>query len=134
MAKSDKTRQAEELSIEQLNAIEMLITGASDAQVAEVVGVSRQTVCDWRNRDAEFAAALERKRQDIWRSHEDNLRALVAEAIGVLRQNLSSQDERIKMAAAVHILRSVGLYGQSLEPVGRTSITGVMLDWAMREM
>lgn len=131
MSRIDKSRQARELSIEQLNAIELLITGMSDGEVAEAVGVSRQTVCEWRNQDAEFKAKLERKRQDVWRVHEDNLRALVSQAIDILKQNMSSQDERVKMAAAVHVLRSVGLYGQSLEPVGATSAESILLkDWA----
>ncbi len=46
MAKPDKERQS--LSIEQQNAIDMLVLGKSDREVAEAVGVSRQTVCGWR--------------------------------------------------------------------------------------
>lgn len=132
LAKSDKTRQSRELSIEQLNAIDYLVSGVSDAEVADAVGVSRQTVCDWRNKDLEFAAALERKRQDIWRGHEDIIRALISQSVCVLKQSLSSEDERIRMAAAVHVLRCVGLYGHSLEPVGDTTADAIALrNWSM---
>jgi predicted DNA-binding protein (UPF0251 family) len=118
MAKVNKNIQQKELSIEQLNAIELLITGSPDADVAQAVGVSRQTVWDWRNHDDEFAAQLERKRKALWASHEDNLRSLISKAIDILRQGMASDDERIKQAAAVHVLRCVGIYGNSIEPVG----------------
>ena len=126
MAKRDKTRQVRELSIEQLNAIEMLIAGSSDAQAAEAIGVSRQTVCDWRNNDTEFRYALERRRKDVWCNQEDTLRAMVSRALSVLEANLSSQDEHIRQAAAVHVLRSVGLYGQALKPRGATSAESLL--------
>lgn len=53
--KPDKTRQ---LSQEQMNAIEHLLQGRSDRAAAEAVGVSRQTVWEWRNRDPLFIAEL----------------------------------------------------------------------------
>jgi hypothetical protein len=125
MAKAYKSIPKNELSIEQLNAIELLITGASDQAVADQVGVSRQTVWDWRNNDDEFAAYLERKRQEVWVSHEDDLRSLITRAIDILRQGMSSDDERIRQASAVHVLRCVGLYGQSIEPVGDTTAAAI---------
>ena len=36
----------------------------------------------------------------------------------ILRDGMQSDDERIKQAAAVHVLRCVGIYGNSIEPVG----------------
>ena len=127
MAKSSKSIQKIELSIEQLNAIELLITGASDASTAEAVGVSRQTITAWRNDDFEFAAQLERKRQDLWASHEDDLRSLITRAIEILRHGMQSEDERIQIVAAVHVLRCVGIYGQSIEPVGDTTAEQVAM-------
>lgn len=132
--KNIQQQPAHELSIEQLNAIELLITGASDQAVADQVGVSRQTVWDWRNNDNEFAAQLERKRQALWAYHEDDLRSLITRAIEILRGGMQSDDERIQIVAAVHVLRSVGLYGQSLQPVGDTSADQVALSKALVSM
>lgn len=53
MAKSDKNGQ---LNIEQENAIDLLIQGKSDREVAEAIGVARQTVNQWER--AERMAAL----------------------------------------------------------------------------
>jgi transcriptional regulator with XRE-family HTH domain len=107
VTKTDKTRQ--DLSIEQQNAIEMLITGQSDAQVAEAVGVSRQTVWQWRNRDAYFRAELFAKRASLYSEYQDALRALVPEALAVLRQSLSSEDEHIRLRAVSLLLKASAL-------------------------
>lgn len=118
MTKADRTRQ---LSIEQLNAIDLLVQGKSDREVAEAVGVSRQTVTEWRNRNAVFAAELNRRRQEVWGAQVERLRQLVARAVDVLEQDLEQTDDpRLRQSAAVHILRCVGLYGASLEPTGPT--------------
>ncbi|GFN22439.1 helix-turn-helix domain-containing protein [Thermanaeromonas sp. C210] len=46
--KSNKTQHKEALSIEQLNAIDLLVLGKTDKEVAEAVGVHRCTVTSWR--------------------------------------------------------------------------------------
>lgn len=127
MAKSDKTRQ---LSIEQENAIDLLLQGKSDREVAEAVGVARQTVTEWRNNNAIFVAELNRRRQEIWGSQTERLRQLVAQAVSVLEQDLQQkQDLRLRQAAAVHILRAVGLYGCDLQPRGATDPEDVEAGW-----
>lgn len=125
MAKTSKSIQKKELSVEQLNAIELLITGSPDQAVADQVGVSRQTITAWRNDDFEFAAQLESKRQALWASHEDGLRSLITRAIEILRDGMQSQDERIRIVSAVHVLRGVGLYGQNIQPVGDTTAASI---------
>ena len=62
--KPDKTRQ---LSQEQENAVEHMLQGQSDRAVAEAVGVSRQTVSEWKNHDPLFIAELNRQRVELWR-------------------------------------------------------------------
>ena len=43
-----------QLSVKQENAIDMLVTEATDSEVAQVVGVNRVTVTRWRLYDAQF--------------------------------------------------------------------------------
>ncbi len=133
MAKSSKSIQKIELSVEQLNAIELLVTGATDQAVADQIGLSRQTITDWRNNNNEFAATLERKRQALWATHEDDLRSLISKAIEILRQGMESKDQRIAIGAAVHVLRAVGLYSASLKPGGDTSAYMVGLSKSLLE-
>ncbi|NPV54733.1 MAG: helix-turn-helix domain-containing protein [Firmicutes bacterium] len=126
--KADKTRQ---LTIEQQNAIDLLLQGKSDREVAEAVGVSHQTVTEWRNNNAVFVAELNRRRQETWGSQIERLRQLVAQAVSVLEEGLQQkQDLRLRQAAAVHILRAIGLYGVNLAPKGATDPEGIEAEWA----
>jgi hypothetical protein len=131
MAKVDRTRQVE-LSIEQQNAIEMLIVGKSDRETAEACGVSRQTVNEWRNNNALFLAELNSRRAALWESDIDRLRSIVGEAITILEEDLSGNDEKARRAAAIHLLRAVGIYGANLKPEGPISASDIERDWLLK--
>jgi len=60
MTGKDKTRQ---LNIKQENAIDLLLQGKSDREIAGAAGVSRQTVTDWRNQNALFASEMNHKKK-----------------------------------------------------------------------
>ncbi len=129
MTKTDKPRQ---LTVQQQNAIDMLILGKSDREAAEAVGVSRQTVCTWRHEHAGFIAELNRRRGEVWSAHTDRLRQLVSAAVDVLEANLGSDDARLRQEAAVHVLKATGLYGANLAPSGPTDSEGVELERQMQ--
>lgn len=61
-----KYKREQGLTIEQLNAIDVLITGKSDQAVADAVGVSRPTVTSWRLYDPYFQAELNKRRRETW--------------------------------------------------------------------
>lgn len=105
MAKGDKTRQKETLSIEQLNAIDLLVMGKCDREVAEAVGVSRQTVTGWRLYNPYFQAELNRRRKEIWGAAVDRFRSLLLKSLDTVERALDEGDAR----TAVEILRMAGL-------------------------
>jgi hypothetical protein len=100
---------APQLTPEQLNAIDLLILGKTDREVSELVGVRRETVTKW-HRNPFFTADLNVKREALWTDSKLRLRALASEAVNVLTNGLHSEDEKISISAAVHILKTVGLY------------------------
>lgn len=100
---------APRLTPEQLNAIDLLILGKTDREVSEIVGVRRETITKW-HKNPFFTAELNVKREDLWRDSKLRLRALASEAVNVLTNGLHSTDEKIAIMAAVHILKTVGLY------------------------
>ena len=111
----DKTGQ---LNPEQEQAIALILTGQTDQAIADAVGVTRQTVNGWRNHHPEFIAVLNQHRAVIWEAHTERLRGLASGAIDTLADALDDDDPKEQRAAAVHILKACGLYGQSLQPVG----------------
>ena len=113
--KSDESGQ---LNPEQEQAIALILTGQTDQAIADAVGVTRQTVNGWRNHNANFIAVLNQRRAVIWESHTERLRGLASGAIDTLAVALDDDDPKEQRAAAVHILKACGLYGQSLQPVG----------------
>lgn len=137
MTKPDATRQQEGApSIKQRNAIELLVAGRTDAETAEAVGVTRQTVNGWRNHDAEFLAALNARRRELWGAQEERLRYLVARAVDVLEQDLADDygpRRLLRQAAAIHVLRSVGLYGDVKAPSGGTDAVEIRAGWEDRK-
>ncbi len=102
------------LSVEQLNAIDILVQGRTDQETAETVGVARETVTRWRNDNPHFTAELNRQRRLIWSDSHDRLRALAGKAVDVLETSLEEGDSRV----AVEVLKAVGLYGQVRPPSG----------------
>ena len=57
------------------------------------------------------------KRVETWNKAVDELRGLVPRAVQVLAAGLDSDDPKLQQAAALHILRAVGIYGKDLEPI-----------------
>ena len=108
---------APRLTVEQLNAIDLLILGKTDKEVSNLVGVRRETVTKW-HRNPFFIAELNSRREALWIDSKLRLRALASEAIEVLSDGLHHEDMKIAISAAVHILKTIGLYDtEGKEPV-----------------
>ena len=116
--KLDKNQQFKPLSQEQLNAIEYLLQGKSDAATAEAVGVVRTTIWEWRNRNPVFIAELNRQRAELWDEARERLKALANRALDVVEAQLHNSDPKIAMAAARHVLKGTRLLGDTSLPVG----------------
>ena len=133
VTKRHKTSQRGALSTNHLNAIDLLVLGRSDRDVAEQVEVSRETVTRWRNDNPHFIAELNRKRQALWHGDHDRLRALVGKALDTLEQAVEGGDVK----AAIAILKAVKLYGSVEAPGGETDPELVLVEqaaqWAMDE-
>jgi hypothetical protein len=99
------------LSIEQQNAIDLLITGISDREVAEKVGVVRQTVTKWRSFHPEFIAELGRRREEVWGFSADKIRSLLPRAIEVVEQTIDDPQNPDRLKLAVEILKQSGIIG-----------------------
>ncbi|BER92753.1 helix-turn-helix domain-containing protein [Atrimonas thermophila] len=78
-----------QLTVKQLNAIDLLLLGKTTQEVAEAVGVTRSTISMWLNRNPYFQQELERKRQEVWGSALDRMRSLTFKALDVIENSLN---------------------------------------------
>ena len=92
------------LNDKQLNAIHLLVSGLTDTEVAEQIGVSRQTVNQWKNQDDDFIYELNKQRSEIWNQFGDHYRSLIPKAIKVLEEGLDSEDPKMRLEVARLIL------------------------------
>ncbi len=67
-------------------AVELMLAGMSDGDIAERARVSRKTINTWRNQNEDFRAVLAKRRKATRERHQDELSGLVSEAIGVMRE------------------------------------------------
>lgn len=129
--KSDKTRQ---LSQEQINAIEHLLQGNSDNVIAETVGVSRQTIWEWRKQDPLFIAEVNRRRIELWNEACERMKSLANRALDVLELQLNSGDPKTSLAAAKYVLQGTQLLGDTnLRVGGPTNPEEIILEKFRRE-
>lgn len=105
------------LTPEQLNAIDLLIFGKTDKEVAETIAVGRNTISKWY-KNAFFIAELNARREELWKDAKLRLKSLAHEAVDVLSNGLHSSDEKVAITSAVHILKTVGLYGDVKDSFG----------------
>ena len=101
--------EQKDLKDQQLLAIPLIVAGKSDAQVAEAVGVARETVNRWRNHDEDFQNELSQSRRAHINARISALSSVNTKAIEVLENLLDSDDEQTRLRAAMHLLKTVPL-------------------------
>ena len=126
MTNSDEIRQ---LNQKQLNAIELLLQGKNDGEVAEEVSVARQTINEWKNHNSGFIAEINLRRHSMWAAQVERLRGLIEQAVNVVETDLQSNDPKAKRNASIHILKCVGLYGEQLKPIGDIDADVIEKKW-----
>jgi transposase len=97
------------LSDKQEMAIELVVCGMNDRDIAEQTGKSRQTINRWHNHDPDFRAVLAERRKETRERHRDELSGLVSEAIGVMREVMREGDMSTRLRSAQAVLRMSGL-------------------------
>jgi hypothetical protein len=134
MAETIKPDKIRPLSQEQIDAIEYLLQGKSDKVIAEIVGVSRQTIWEWRKQDPLFIAEVNRRRVALWNEACERMKSLANRALDVLELQLNSNDPKTSLAAAKYVLQGTQLLGDTnLRVGGPTNPKQIILEKLRRE-
>jgi transposase-like protein len=86
-------------SRKQERALELMLTGQTDTQIAKALGITRQTLYNWRNLDARFIRALGERRSILREQTQEELLELSHGAIRAVKAALASKDERVQLQA-----------------------------------
>jgi hypothetical protein len=98
---------SEPLSVEREHATDGLLTGKTDRETAEAVGVSRWTGQPWRTQPSRCMATVEQKRAEVWHGAQEKFRSRLSNAVENLGQAVESAD----LKASIERLKAVGMYG-----------------------
>lgn len=107
------------LTVQQQNAIDLLVTGCSDKEAADKLGLNRSTVTRWRLYHPAFKAELNAQREAVWGTAKEKLRGLVLDAIELLAQEMNRTDSEDRIEIAMSLLKLVRI-GEGLSPSGLT--------------
>lgn len=84
----------------QERALDLMLQGHTDTQIAKSLGVTRQTLYNWRNLDARFMKAQSERRSILREQMREALLELSQDAIRAVKTALASNDERFQLQAA----------------------------------
>jgi hypothetical protein len=104
------------LSIEQRNAIDLLILGKTDQETADTVGVSRETVWSWHHEHPLFMSTLELRRAEVWGPAGERLRSLMSKAV----ENIAEAIEGGNLTASWELLKCTSMYGGVVNVLSET--------------
>lgn len=119
------------LTIHQLNAIDLLVIGKTDKEVADLVAVNRVTVTKWRNYDIYFQAELNKRRKEVWNTSIDRIRNLVPKAIERLEQEIEAENS---WKVALEIVKIAGISSNDVKHIGKEDPNQILSEMAQQKM
>ena len=88
-------------------------------EIAKEVGVHRVTLSNWRLHHPGFQAALNARRVAVWSGSQDRMRALLGQAMDVVKEDLQSPSPgRSKLA--LEVLKLGGIGSENFGVIGPT--------------
>lgn len=135
MAKRREAEEPKSLTAAQEQAILLLASGETVTATADAVGVSRQTISEWANRDPDFIAALNRIRQETLDAGADRLRNMVGAALDAVEAGMNSEELSAKDRASLGmaLLKQVGL-SERAGSTGNTDAASIRRSRALTDM
>jgi hypothetical protein len=109
------------LTPQQELAVELLVAGATDQEVANELGVHRVTVTRWRLYHPAVQAAINQQRKDLRTVQQQRLEALTSKALDALDEELDKPGVfRARLALQVLRLQVSHESRESVESIGPT--------------
>ncbi len=94
------------VSLKQHNAIELLLIGKTDLEVAQLIGVDSETILRWRNQEPDFINAMNALRAAVWSDSVSRLSNLLAKSLDVVEAAITRGDEMVAIAFLQNLVPS----------------------------
>ena len=91
--------------LRQRQAIPLFLLGKTDTEVAEAIGVSRQTIWKWR-REEDFDHDIVEAGEELLAQHTVAISELVKKSISSMSELLESSDNNLKFKVALTVLNA----------------------------
>ena len=85
------------LSLKQHYAMELLLIGKTDAEVAALISVDSDIVGQWQNKDSAFILAINALRAAAWEGSVARLKSLMSRALDVVEEAVT-RDEMVAIS------------------------------------
>jgi hypothetical protein len=89
---------------QQWTAIGLLVSGKRQADIATEIAVSQETLSRWRNNPV-YMAALNQAIRDCYAGTIGLVRNVVGDAVEAIKSCLQSEDDRVRLSAAVTLIK-----------------------------
>jgi hypothetical protein len=121
------------ISIQQKNAIRYIVAGLSDSEVAEKIGVTRETINRWRLHHPGFQAELNQWKKAVWEEDQDALRALVSKSLDIIKKVIDDDKSPQQVKVALEIIKRMDLPKDWLERYGMTDPEEIIDELSSRD-
>jgi hypothetical protein len=117
MPRKQSAAEARSTLLAQDRALRALCAGATIEAAARAAGRNRQTLHRWMSGDPKFVAALDKALADLRDVAQVELKGLVREAVGTLRELMTSADApaAVRLQAASKVLDGLGVLSTKVE-------------------
>lgn len=92
-------------------ALELLLMGCSDQEIAQAIGVRREAIWRWKHHDAAFRTELGARRATMADAAAKRLEGMLDQAVSVVRGALSGKRADPKLAMS--LLTAMGVFERS---------------------
>ena len=93
-------------NLKQHYAMELLLIGKTDLEVAQLIGVDSGTILHWRDREPDFINAMNAIREAVWEESVARLSNLLAESLDVVEAAITRGDEMVAIAFLQNLVPS----------------------------
>ena len=120
------------LTVQQQNAVDLIVVGKTDTEIAKALKLHRTTITKWRLYDPVFQAAVNQQRAEIWAAAIERLRHLAHKALDVLECEMENVEWKRRTKAADAVLNMVPRLSHPA-PIGPTDPNEIVREIVIRE-